>query len=133
MVHEWALAEAIADYVEKHLREAGGLAVRRISVKLGQLQAIDREILRFSLNEILRDKGLSVAEIEFLDEAAAFQCRRCGHEWRLEEVGLDDNVREAIHFLPEAVHSFVKCPRCGSRDFSVVRGRGVYIERIEVV
>jgi hydrogenase nickel incorporation protein HypA/HybF len=40
--------------------------------------------------------------------------------------------REAVHFLPEAAHAYLRCPRCGSVDFDVAAGRGVSIVSIEL-
>ncbi|NPA96209.1 MAG: hydrogenase nickel incorporation protein HypA [Crenarchaeota archaeon] len=126
-MHEWALAEAIARYAES---VCSSRRVSKIVVKLGTLQAIDREVLSFALNAILESDGIRGAEIVLEDEEAVFRCRRCGATWRYSDVELDEALREAIHFLPEAVHSFVRCPRCGSRDFEVVKGRGVEVAEV---
>lgn len=126
-MHEWALAEAIAKYAKSL---CGSRGVSRIVVKLGTLQAIDREVLSFALSTIFESEGFRDAEVVLEDEEAVFRCRRCGATWRYSEVELDEALREAIHFLPEAVHSFVRCPRCGSRDFEVVKGRGVEVTEV---
>ena len=42
-----------------------------------------------------------------------------------------EDVREAIHFVPEIAHTYIKCPKCGSPDFEVVQGRGVWLESIK--
>ena len=44
---------------------------------------------------------------------------------------IDEDTKEAIHFLPEVAHSFISCPSCGSADFRVDRGRGLTISSIE--
>jgi hydrogenase nickel incorporation protein HypA/HybF len=49
------------------------------------------------------------------------------------DMDIEDDIKEAIHFLPEAVHAYISCPNCGSFDFEIVGGRGVYIRRIEAV
>ena len=33
--------------------------------------------------------------------------------------------------VPELAHIFVKCPRCKSPDFEVVKGRSIWIESVE--
>ena len=43
---------------------------------------------------------------------------------------LDEQTREAIHFLPEAAHAFIRCPSCKSPDYRVQAGRGVSIASI---
>ncbi len=125
-MHEWALAEAIARYA---MRVCAGRSVAKLRVSLGTLQAIDREVLEFALNSIFETSNLRPS-IELRDTEAVFRCRKCGYVWRYSEITLDDEVREAIHFLPEVVHSFVKCPRCGSHDFEVVEGRGVRVDEV---
>jgi len=126
-LHEWALAEAIVRYCES---KCGNLRVSRVVVRLGTLQAIDREVLRFALSAILESEGVKDVEIVLEDEEAVFRCRKCGFSWRYSDLELDEATREAIHFLPEAVHAFVKCPKCGSRDFEVVKGRGVEVPEV---
>ena len=128
-MHEWALAEAIVDYITKV--SGGKKRFKRVSVKLGELQSIDEEILRFSINEILKADGIHVKELRFGKDPAIFRCRNCGYEWSLKDMEMDEEVKELIHFVPEAVHTYFKCPKCGSRDFEIVGGRGVYV--VEVI
>jgi len=126
VVHEWALAEAIADYV---LKTAPSARKVRVTVRLGELQAVEDDILEFALKEIMKSEGIE-CEVVLKREECVLKCRRCGFEWSLKEVKLGEEVREAIHFVPEVVHSYLKCPRCGSRDFEVVKGRGVWVEEV---
>ena len=129
MVHEWALAEAVVEYLKGVA--ASRKTLKKVTISLGELQAIDADILRFSITEILKSEGISVKELNLVHEDALLRCRRCGHEWMLKELNLGEELREAIHFVPEVAHSFIKCPKCGSRDFEVVKGRGVYV--VEVI
>ncbi len=132
MVHEWALAEALVEYLKNHMKSINGKYVEKLVVGLGKLQSIDREIFSFALTELLKQEGVVVNNIEFVDEDILFKCRRCGYTWRMNLDELDEWIKESIHFVPEAVHSFIKCPRCGSRDFEVVKGRGVRILEIVI-
>ncbi len=126
MVHEWALAEAIADYVFKTAPFAKRV---RVTVRLGELQAADEEVLEFALREIMKSEGVE-CEVILKREDCVLKCRKCGYEWLLKDVGFEEEVREAIHFVPEVVHSYLKCPKCGSRDFEVIKGRGVWVEEV---
>jgi hydrogenase nickel incorporation protein HypA/HybF len=131
MVHEWALAEAIVNYVLSEASRIGVNSAEKIVLKLGVLQSIDREILDFSLKELFKMNNFSVKEIKYIDEPVRLRCRRCGYEWSINVSELDETIRESIHFVPETVYSFFKCPRCGSRDFEIVSGRGIRIEEIK--
>ena len=55
------------------------------------------------------------------------------HEWLFGEAikGLSEEQSEAIHFIPEVAHVYIRCPECESPDFEFVKGRGVWIESIE--
>ncbi|RLE51720.1 MAG: hydrogenase expression protein HupK [Candidatus Methanomethylicota archaeon] len=135
MAHEWALAQAIIESVEDYALSHGIDKVKKVIVKIGELQAIDKEVLSFALNELVKQLGegkVDIEEFELHDEEAVLRCRACGFEWKLRDVKLSEDVAESIHFIPEVVHAFMKCPSCKSRDFEVVKGRGVYIESIEI-
>jgi len=123
-VHEWALAQAVVAEVEKIVKRGG--RVERIVVYLGELQAVDREVFNQYISMMIEEVSPSTS-IEYVEEKARFSCRVCNSEWSLDMVELDEATREAIHFLPEAVYSYIRCPRCGSRDYEIVAGRGVRV------
>ncbi|MEO3993640.1 MAG: hydrogenase nickel incorporation protein HypA [Desulfurococcaceae archaeon TW002] len=129
-MHEWALAEGVVRYLSSVV---GDRRLKSVKIGLGELQSIDEEILKFALTELMKTKGYDLSEdsVLFVRRAARFQCRKCGYSWGLSEVSLNTEDREAIHFIPEVIHAYVSCPKCGSRDFEVVEGRGVEI--VEVV
>lgn len=127
MVHEWALAESILDY----LRQSGYERVKILKIRLGALQSIDKNILEFGLRELATEKNMKIDSIVFEEEPAVLQCNTCGLKWNLSPQQFDEASREAIHFVPEAIYAYIRCPRCGSRDFKVLSGRG--LSGIEVV
>ncbi len=123
-MHEFALAQAVVAEVEKIVEK--GYRVEKLRIYLGELQSVDREVFEQYVSMMLREVQENV-DVEYVDEEAEFSCRVCGYKWSLSELELDEDEREAIHFLPEAVYSYVKCPRCSSRDYAIERGRGVRI------
>ncbi|ADD08490.1 hydrogenase nickel incorporation protein HypA [Candidatus Aciduliprofundum boonei] len=133
-MHEWALAEGILktaiEFAEKH----NAKSIKGVTIILGELQDVEKEIVEFALNEMKKDTIAKDAKFSFSEEEAIFKCRDCGHTWKLKDVEnkLNAEMREDIHFVPEVVHTFLSCPKCGSRDFEVVKGRGVYISEIVV-
>ncbi len=121
-MHEWAIAEAVILEVENLITRYPSL--RRIKVVAGELQNIDESVLRQYLDMMMKEVAPGV-DYEITREKAEFKCNVCGYRWSLDDVDLSEDEREAIHFVPEAVHAYVKCPSCGSRDFIVVKGRGI--------
>jgi len=130
-VHEWALAEAVVETVLNYTRDHKGKVVE-VKIKIGKLQSIDLDIFKYALNELVKNTPLANTNFVFSEEDAIFKCNVCGYMWGLKDINLSNEILENIHFVPEAVYAYVKCPKCGSIDFSLVKGRGVYIEEIKV-
>jgi hydrogenase nickel incorporation protein HypA/HybF len=126
-MHEWALAEAVIAAAQKRVKPGEERSPGSVTVLIGELQAIDREIFSFALESMLPGSALPADLFRMETEPAEFLCRACGRMWGLAEAGLTAEEREAIHFLPESAHAFVRCPGCGSVDFGVEKGRGVSI------
>ncbi len=129
-MHEWALAEAVVETVR---REAKGARVHRVDLRVGELQQIDREIFAFAVRELAVGASMDPGAFVVAPDPARLECRRCGRAWGFEDVGgLPQEHREAIHFLPESAHGYTKCPDCGSVDFDITAGRGVWVAEIEL-
>lgn len=131
-MHEWGLAEAIVETISRLVTESQG-KVTEVIVEVGELQNIDLEILKFAVNELLKQRNLSNVRVKYEVVCAIFRCSLCGFCWRLSDVQLSKEELEAIHFVPEVIYSIMRCPRCNSSDFSIVQGRGVMLRsRVEV-
>lgn len=131
-MHEWALAEAIIASV---IREAQSKNLRKIdflSIKVGEIQQIDLGVFDFALKELSKSTILDGAKIKYEDYPAILFCNLCNNEWSYRESfdKLGDEEKEAIHFIPETIHVYIRCPKCGSVDFEIKEGRGVWIEEI---
>ncbi len=130
-MHEWALAEAVIEATSSALGGRDPSCLRGVTVLLGELQAIDREIFTFALNTLLEERPFRAAAYTLQTEPARFRCTSCEREWTLaDSPGVGAETREAIHFLPEAAHAFMRCPSCGGPDYRVQSGRGVRIESL---
>jgi len=134
-MHELALAEAVvATALEVAARERIG-RITGIEVRVGELQSIDRETFAFALRTMIPadEPRLAAAEIRIEIERARLRCRPCGREFLLEEApGFSGaTAAEAIHFVPELAHAFLRCPGCASPDFAVEGGRGVTLHAVE--
>ena len=132
ILHEWALAEGIVKTILIFLGETGAKKPEKVVVSIGELQQIDLDAFKLALSELKKESGLENVKFEFVEEEVYFRCETCGYEWALDEMkeNLTDDISEAIHFLPELSHGFFRCPRCGSKDFEIVKGRGVRIREI---
>jgi hydrogenase nickel incorporation protein HypA/HybF len=131
-MHEWALAEAVVSTTLKTAEEKGLKEIIELKIKIGELQQIDQEILEFALSQ-LRSPLLRNAKFSFETVKAELKCRVCDHKWKFSTKNLDEDVSEFIHFVPEIAHTYLKCPKCGSPDFEILTGRGVWLDSIKGV
>jgi len=133
-MHEWALAESVVETVLKVSKKENLNRVSEIKVKLGVLQQIEEDIFRSALKDITASCGavFEGVNIKLDKEEAVFKCRRCGYVWKFtDSLDVKEENQEDIHFVPEVVHVYMRCPSCKSFDFEVVRGRGVSIDYVE--
>lgn len=132
-MHEWALAEAVIATAKRAAHEKELRRITEITVKLGELQQIEREIFKFALEQILAQEDTLVrhAKVVLETERARFRCRACHNEWAFETEHFAPEIAEAIHFVPEIAHAYVRCPSCRSPDFEVIAGRGVWLASLK--
>jgi len=131
-MHEWALAEAVIKTASQIAEKEGLTEITEVNIRLGELQQVEMEIFRFALSQLKIPK-MEKAQFNIRKAEAKLRCRVCGHEWMFSAAELNEEAREAVHFVPEIAHTFMKCPRCGSPDFEIVTGRGIWIESIKGV
>jgi hydrogenase nickel incorporation protein HypA/HybF len=129
-MHEWALAEAVLAAASEAAEKEGLKRVSDVRLKVGELQGIDMEILNFALSQLRKDRFRS-ARFSIETVKAKLKCRACSYAWVFDKENVDESTAEAIHFVPEVAHAYVKCPKCGSPDFEVVEGRGVWLDSIK--
>lgn len=129
-MHEWALAEAVLAAASEAADKEGLKRVSEVKLKVGELQGIDMEILEFALQQLKKEKFKN-AKFSIEMVKAKLKCRACSHTWVFNRENVDDVTAEAIHFVPEVAHAYVKCPKCGSPDFEVTEGRGVWLDSIK--
>ncbi|MCX7648001.1 MAG: hydrogenase nickel incorporation protein HypA [Elusimicrobiales bacterium] len=120
-MHEWALAESVI----KTINEKKEFVGKKVIVYMGELQAIDMEVFKFAMEEILKQNKKKI-DYKIVVEESEFKCNSCGKDFSMSEVKKkSEEEKENIHFIPEMVKAFVKCPECKSIDFEIIKGRGV--------
>lgn len=134
-VHEFALAEGVIAAALQAAEEGGIRRIATVRVAVGELQQIDPETFAGALRDQVPTKSEALAGTDFAVqfEPALLHCRACGAEFGLSAAAgdLDEQAAEAIHFVPELAHTWRRCPTCGSPDFEVIRGRGIWLIAVE--
>ena len=129
-MHEWALAEAVIAAASEIAEKEGLGEVTEVRIRVGELQQVELDILEFALSQ-LKPSRFKNAKFDVEVTKAELKCRVCGNKWVFAKEKLDEETAESIHFVPEVAHTYIKCPKCGSPDFEIIKGRGVWLESIK--
>jgi hydrogenase nickel incorporation protein HypA/HybF len=129
-MHEWALAEAVLMSARELAEKEKLKEVTDVTIRIGELQQVEPDILRFALSQ-MKTELFKNAKFRILRAKSTLKCRVCETSWQFSLKQLDSAKAEAIHFVPEVAHTYIKCPKCGSPDFEIVSGRGVWLENIK--
>ncbi len=131
-MHEWALAEAVITAAQQIAAKEKLKEIKEVTIKVGELQQVEKDILRFALSQ-LKPASFKNAQIHIAKAKTTLKCRVCENTWLFRKNKLDKSTAEAIHFVPEVAHAYIRCPKCGSPDFEITEGRGVWLENIKGV
>ena len=104
-----ALVESIVDAVTTRV---GARPVTRIRLRVGALMAVVPEAMLFSFDAATADTSLAGAVLEIEPVAARARCRACSEDFA----------------MPDGIPL---CP-CGSADVTIVAGRELVIQDVEV-
>jgi hydrogenase nickel incorporation protein HypA/HybF len=134
-MHEWALAESIVLAAVEAAQKEKLKMITEITVHIGELQQIEKEIFLFALNELAKQQNPKIKNDAFhlKTEKSSLICKTCGHNWKYSDMKkkFNETESESIHFIPEVVFVHARCPKCGSPDFEITKGRGVVLSSIK--
>jgi len=131
-MHEWALAEAVIAAASEIAEKEELEEIKEVKIRVGELQQVELDIFEFALSQ-LKPPKFKDTQFKLEVAKAELKCRVCGNKWPFDKEKLGEEASEAIHFVPEVAHTYIKCPKCGSPDFEIVEGRGVWLESVKGV
>lgn len=130
-MHEWALSDSVAAAAAAEAEKNNLNAVTRVVVVLGEVQNIAPGVFKEIFDEVkLQHPRTHNAEMVIENEPALFKCNRCASEFGMQRAAMTHEHLEDIHFVPEAAVVYAACPKCASKDFNILKGRGLYIKEI---
>ena len=131
-MHELSLVNGILQAVEETAKETGG-TVKSFKVGVGELAQFDLRLVRQLLEDSRRGTSLQGVEVAIQIDQSKIRCMSCGMEWNFRQLSgqMSGEEKEMVHFLPELLNSFAKCPSCSKSFFEIEEGRSVRL--IEVV
>lgn len=113
-MHEIGIVDDVVGAIRSKLKESDdGSKVKKVNIVIGELEQVLPEHFEFHFRKRTKGTILARCELSFKRVKARFRCLDCGHEFSIEE-------------------GILGCPKCGSKMNSVVAGRGVSVESVEV-
>ena len=77
-MHEFSVARALLDRVEREALKHGGGGVRAVRMRLGELSGVDGTLLRTAYELCREGTRCADAPLEIEDQEARWNCSRCG-------------------------------------------------------
>lgn len=132
-MHEFTIAQGIVDLLRESY-SMRGYKIVSFKIAVGELSMFDKGIIVDLINELIKGTELEGVKFTVLVEEAAIKCESCNHIHMFNELtkSIGSEEKEMIHFIPELISSYVRCPLCGSRDLKILTGRGVKVTDIAV-
>jgi hydrogenase nickel insertion protein HypA len=127
-LHELSLVEGIIQSVAE-LAADSGKQVTGVNVGVGELAQFDLRVIRELLAELKKGTPLEGARIQVRLEKAKVRCLNCKKEWTFSDIigPLSVNEREVVHFFPEMLSTYSRCPSCHRNYLEIEEGRSVRI------
>ncbi len=132
-MHEFTVALGIVDLLRQTYL-CKGCKITSFKITIGELSMFDTGIIVDLVRELMVGTELEGAKFSLSIEEATIKCDSCGQIHTFNELtkSLSTEEKEMIHFIPELISSYVRCPFCGSRDLKILTGRGVKVTEIAV-
>lgn len=132
-MHEYSLVKGIIDAVQERVDEKRGRVVS-VEVRVGELAQFDLRLVRELLNELKIGTSLAGAKMVVRTERSKVRCLGCGSVWRFEDViqPMSADAKEVVHYFPELLSSYSRCPSCSKSYLEIVEGRGVRIAKVSL-
>ena len=112
-MHELSITQSILDIALAHAQQARANRVLRVHLVVGELSGLVGEYIQFYFDFLSKETIAEGAELIFQHVPARFRCSNCGAEY----VPGDTDWT---------------CPECGALQPTVIGGRELLVESIEV-
>jgi len=112
-MHEYAIAQALIEQVEKIAGENKARMVTRVVVQVGKLRRVVPEILRWGFEVAAADSVAAGAALDIEEVPIRVRCRACRVESDLDE-------------------PLYLCPGCGSADVAQITGSELILKSLEI-
>ncbi|MHA1582944.1 MAG: hydrogenase maturation nickel metallochaperone HypA [Candidatus Baldrarchaeia archaeon] len=124
-MHEFSIAQQIFNIVMKVAKENGVEKILEINLEVGQLTFLNPDQLKFALKVLSEDTIAQDAKIKIEVIQPEIRCNNCKYTGKISYNGPEYHAIYPVMFL--------KCPKCGSTDVKITRGRECNIKNIKAI
>jgi hydrogenase nickel incorporation protein HypA/HybF len=112
-VHEVSLVQSLFDQLDHAIapHACGPGGVRRVTVRIGALAGVERDLFRTAYEGCRSDRGFRSAELEIVEEPTQWTCTVC-----------------TTHEVSEDA---LRCAHCDG-EVELSAGGGIYLDRVEM-
>ena len=121
-MHEFSMSSEIVRTVLNTAEKNSGEKVLSIQLEIGEMALLNVEQVIFWIRELFKGSVAEGAEVKVKTIKARIKCESCGYKG-----GTKSNHQDSFqHFIPYC------CPKCGSFEIKIEKGRECILKRIKV-
>lgn len=113
-MHEMSIAVNIIEKVKLEMEEHGAHKLKNLSLKIGEMTAVEPESLRFCFNAMTEGTMMEGATLHIEEIPLKGRCKACQNEFSLEQ-----------YFI-------TACPDCGEKKSDLISGKELDLTSMEV-
>ena len=122
-MHEFSISSEIVRTVLIEAEKNNGKKVLSIQLEIGELALLNVEQVTFWIHQLFKGSIAEGAKVKVKMIKARIQCESCGYKG-----GISPDIKDPFqHLIPYS------CPRCGSFQIKVEKGRECTVRRIQAV
>jgi hydrogenase nickel incorporation protein HypA/HybF len=122
-MHEFSVSAEIVRSVLAHVEKEKGEKVLSVQLEIGELALLNVEQVTFWIHQLFKGTVAEGAKVKVRTIKARIQCESCGYKGGI-SLDKKDPFR---HFVPYS------CPKCGSFQIKVEKGRECTLRRIQAL
>lgn len=113
-MHELSIATNIVEIAEEEVIKAKAKEVIEIVLEIGSMSGVVIEALEFAMDEAVKNTLLQNAKRSIIKQMAEALCTKCGHHFEVDDF-------------------FAVCPKCGSFETEVLKGKELKVKKLIVI
>lgn len=123
-MHEFSIAQQILAVVLETAKQHHSTRVVEVNLEIGELTVINPHQLRYSFKLLSEGTIAEGAKLRIRRVKAQILCNTCGYR------GGIPRIEGEFHLYPMLPP--VACPKCGSTDIEVIKGRECNVKNIKI-